>query len=258
MYRALVVSPPTIDVLEGGCRAGGPALYAGYAFRELGVEPYAVGPVGHATMEVVRVEWGLGIRRAGYMIAGPGMVFEISYEGPSRTIRARSSVPVIDTSPVLGVAGGIGYLDVALVSPVYGEEYGGLPLLLQGYSRMVALDVQGYSRRGLLYPWSIGEVQVVHASEGEAPYRPSAWLFLLTRGPGRVDVYMYGRLLGGVDPPGGVLEDPTGAGDAFTAAFLGYLLRGYGVEDSVALASEVVPSLLEEVHGGAWIGDCSV
>ena len=259
--RILVVSPPTLDLIDGRCRAGGPGLYAGVTIRVLGWRAEAVGPVGYVTLESVRVERSLGVERLGYQVDGPGFVFRIEYEDSSRRVSQVGVPRVIDTSAVLSLADG--YYEAVLVSPVYGEEPGTLPPLLAGRAGLVAVDVQGYYRVGLGAPGGERLVSLSHTGEEEGEGPSSVYVNVMTRGYGTVTVQYRGGEEFLRDPRGPRLSDPTGAGDAFTGALLVLLAEGYAVEDAVAEASEVVASVLPDIQSRAlldcdWIGSYSI
>ncbi len=246
--KAIIVSPPSLDIIGEGYRAGGPSLYAGAALRLLGWEAYAVGPYGYCTSHVVALEEELGIHRLGYPVAGPGLVFRIEYTGEGRRVELLHGVPGLDPQMVLHSLEDTGRPDIVLVSPLYGEEPGFLPGLLSS-RYMTLVDVQGYARRGLhaLIP-ARGGYQVLHASRDEVEGVPRWGLVVLTDGPGRVEAYWNGARVHEYDPRGPLLDDPTGAGDAFTALVGAGLASGYTVEESVERAEEMVPLVLEFVH----------
>ncbi len=256
MGRILIVSSPTIDIIRGRCRAGGPSLYAGGLASLMGWEAYAIGPYGYSTYPTVMVEDSLGVRRTGYPTPGRGLVFTIEYDGDDRRIRMVGDPQVMDDGRVAGLARENAPYDAILISPVYGEEYGSVPPLLSGYARYTALDVQGYYRVGLPSPGGERLVSIVHLSEDEGEGPATTYVNIVTRGYGRVTIHYRDGLLELRDPQGPILDDPTGAGDAFTGALLIYLSRGYTVEDAVVEASRSVSSILPLLHERAWLDDC--
>lgn len=259
LYRLLVVSPPTIDVIGDRCRVGGPAVYAGAVFRRLGGLAYAVGPVGFRTLGTVWVERRLGVWRLGYYYGGEGLVFNIKYLGGGRRIVSlESSTNGLDPSVVLSASSGLGLLDAVLLSPLYGEEWGMLAPLLSARSRLVAVDVQGYVRAGLDPSPTSGGAVLVHASRGEVGEGLPILYYVETDGPGDIILVERSGMRLVARPRGGLLRDPTGAGDAYTASLLYYLLEGYPVEDSLELASEVVYSVLPSIQEELWLEDCSL
>jgi len=243
--RLLVVSPPALDLLDAGARPGGPGLYAGAAFALMGGHAYTVGPVGYCTLPVVAAERGFGVERLGYSVAGPGYVNRLVYTGRGRMVSRVHGVPGLDPGPVLAAAGRY-WWDAVLVSPLAGEDHG-VPRILQGYARLVALDVQGYARGGL-EPWLVaGRVQVLHAGDGEPWRGDAARIVTVTSGPGPVEVYVDG-VLAGVYRPRTPIGDPTGAGDVFTGILLYGLARGLSPLEAVEQALDLVAPLLEEIH----------
>ncbi|MCE4619713.1 MAG: PfkB family carbohydrate kinase [Desulfurococcales archaeon] len=251
--RILVVSPPTLDIINGECRAGGPSLYAGATIGALGWRAEAVGPVGYVTLESARIERSLGVERLGYRVDGPGFVFRLEYEGSSRRVSQVGVPRVIDAGTVLSLAEG--YYEAVLISPVYGEEPGILPPLLAGRAGLAAVDVQGYYRVGLEAPGGERLVSISHSGEEEGGGPSSVYVNIVTRGYGTVTIQYRGGVASLRDPRGPRLGDPTGAGDAFTGALLVFLAKGYAVEDAVVEASEVVASVLPDIQSRALI-DC--
>ena len=251
--RILVVSPPTLDLVDGVCRAGGPGLYAGATIGALGWRAEAIGPVGYATLESARIERSLGVERLGYHVDGPGFIFRLEYEGSSRRVSQVGVPRVIDASTVLSLADG--YYEAILVSPIYGEEPGILPPLLAGKARVVAVDVQGYYRVGLEAPGGERLVSLSHTGEEEGGGPSSVYVNIVTRGYGAVTIRYRGGEAVMRDPRGPRLSDPTGAGDAFTGALLVFLSEGYAVEDAVAEASGIVASVLPDIQSRALL-DC--
>ena len=255
MPRLLVVSPPTIDLINGKCRAGGTGLYAGATASMLGWNAYAIGPYGYVSWLALRVESLLGVVRLGYIVNGRGLVFRLEYFPSGRRVYMIGDGVVFDHQEVLKSTDGVGWFDAVLVSPVYGEEIGVLPPLLSSRSRIIALDVQGYVRSGLEVPGSGSLVSIIHSGEDEGEGPSNVLLRVVTSGYGSIRLFYRNKILSVLDPVGPQLTDPTGAGDSFTGALLVYLGKGYPVEDAVILASEAVSSLLPLIHEQAGI-DC--
>lgn len=243
-------------MIGGRCRAGGPALYAGGMFSKLGGRAYSIGPVGYVTSHVVPVEGYLGVERLGYQAGYEGLVFRIDYEGPYRRITLLTRGATFDHQAILSALREVGFVDAILLSPIYGEDWGAVNSLLHGRSRLALLDVQGYVRVGRDPVLLRGSVGVVHGSSDEIQGSLPAYYTVVTDGPGRIRVWRSGNLLFETLPRGGVLRDPTGAGDSFSAALAFYLLKGYPVEDAVRLASGDVYSLLPYIHDALWLEDC--
>lgn len=256
LLKLAVVAPPTLDFIGGACRAGGPAVYAGGVFAGLGGTVTAVGPFGYLTGAVVRVEEELGVRRAGYPVPGPGLVFELEYRGPVRTATPLTEPVALDPQVVLEYLDAHAYFDAVLLDPVYGEDWGGLQPLLSRYARLSGVDVQGYVRVGLDPVALRGSAQLAHGSRGELSGGTMALLTVVTDGPGRITLIESRGPVATVNPVRGMLRDPTGAGDAYTAALLHHILEGYTLGDSLVYASETVVSRLPLIHEAAGRVEC--
>lgn len=232
--KLVVYAPPTVDVKGGQAFPGGPGLYASAAARVLGAEAVLVGDYGYCTQAALRVEARLGAKRRGAPRPGPGAVFLMDYRGEERFFTVAGLPHPIRCSHA--VHPGIG-----LLSPVYGEAPA--PSTLLGAPGGV--DAQGYARAGL--EALVDEPGIIlHYSRGELdgpPKRP--FLTVETDGPRPVTVYVRGEPACRVPVRGARLEDPTGAGDAFTAALLLLLARGLDPCGAVEEASRTVPEALE-------------
>ncbi|MEB3774863.1 MAG: hypothetical protein GSR86_08060, partial [Desulfurococcales archaeon] len=196
------------------------------------------------TLATVSIEAGLGLRRIGYPSMGPGALFRLADDGVSRRVYAISPPGPLDPGEVLGWVSG-GMWDLIILSPLMGEDAGAIIPLLSSYSRMLAVDVQGYVRSGL-DPWHLPRgYQVLHGSREEldTPRLPGP-LSVVTDGMNPIMVYAGDALYARVHPAGPRLRDSTGAGDAFTAAFSILLLNGYDAGEAAHLASIHVPRVL--------------
>ncbi|MCE4625404.1 MAG: hypothetical protein F7C35_06025 [Desulfurococcales archaeon] len=250
----LVVSAPTVDVKIVGGRlireVGGPALYAGAAASLLGWEVYAVGPIGHVTLETVHVEGILGIRRICCKTSSQGFQFELVYKADKRSVSLLSKGPPLGEDDVLEHIYTI-RPDAVLVSPVYSEIPPQLPTTIYQRIPCTALDVQGYHRSGLKSALPAGSAAIVHGSPGELEglRGDEARLMVETSGYGPLRVLARGRTVFRLRRPrGGLLEDPTGAGDVFTFILMTLICRGWGLVEAVEEASALVFELLPRVH----------
>ena len=213
--------------------------------------------MGYLTSYTVKVEERLGVERIGYHDNYEGLVFRIVYENRHRRIWLETRKRTFEPSIILTQLRELGVIDAILLSPIYGEEWGSLQPLIAMHSRLTALDVQGYVRIGLDPVSSRGAIHIVHGSSDEIDGGFPVHYTVITDGPGEIWLEKWGRVYHKMMPRGGVLRDPTGAGDGFTAALLYHLLEGYPFEDAVEMASEAVYSLLPEVHREIWIEECN-
>ncbi len=247
MEKVLVVSPPTIDLIDGEPRPGGPGLYAGLSFSMLRARPILIGPVGVETLETAWAERRLGLERIGYPTVEPGAVFKLSYQGPERIVKAIHRPPPIDHVKVLEALSRE-FWDAVLLSPLSGEETGHLLALLWQHARLVVVDAQGYHRSGLKKVLNArGLYQVVHASGPEAAGLGAWGLLVETNGMGEIRLSSP-WISGVINPVGPRLRDPTGAGDIFTATLTLGLLRGATPLEAVREAAAIVPELLPRIQ----------
>ena len=256
--EVLIISPPTADYIDGSrVRAGGPGIYAGLSALMMGASVHLLGPIGYCTVGTVSIEEGLGLRRMGYMAPGPGAVFRLVYDGATRRVYALNPPSTLDPVEVLKRVSGRMW-DLIILSPLMGEEPGMLIPLLSSYSRILAVDVQGYVRSGI-DPWLISRgYQVLHGSREElgSPSLPGP-LSVVTDGMNPIMVYINNMIYARVAPAGPRLGDSTGAGDAFTSAFALLLLMGYEPREAAYLSSKHVPRVLGYLQGeDLWIDPC--
>ncbi|MCE4612446.1 MAG: hypothetical protein F7C07_01245 [Desulfurococcales archaeon] len=260
MPGLVIVSPPTLDLIRIGGRAftkpGGPALYGGFGARLVGVRVFSVGPVGYLTLESTRAERLLGVVRGGYSTASPGFVFSHEYEAGYRRSSVLHRGPAMDPQAVLDLVDRA-RPDMALLSPIYGEEWGLLAEQLRQMVDCMALDLQGYVRAGLgdLFLGVVrGRFTLLHASDedigpGMLGSLESSGYIVYTAGTGPIRiVYNRGRLDLTIRGPKKIVEDPTGAGDIFTVLALYRFCSTWDVEEAVKYSVERTPHALEAVN----------
>ncbi|MEB2837200.1 MAG: hypothetical protein GSR80_000398 [Desulfurococcales archaeon] len=243
--RLLVVASPTLDLIDGSePRPGGPGLYAAAAAALLGCETEVLGPLGLDDAHLVAPAYeALGARLLGPWGPGCAARFSHRYTGLGRESRVECRPASLSPSS-LDLAGP-GY-DAVLVSPVYCEVPPGLEALAASLGSHAAVDLQGYARCGLGAPRLEG-FSLVHLSVDDPldpPEPPPAGVVAYTAGAeGGV---LYHR--GGREPlpsPRGLVEDPTGAGDAFTALTLCMeALWGLDPVDAALQAADLVADAL--------------
>ncbi len=247
MPRALIVAPPTIDIMDHGLRPGGPGLYAGYALSKLGYSVFLYGASGWLTRLVEGVEARLGLHRVGYYTPwSMGAVFRLVHKPDgNKSAVPVSRPPALDVQSVLNVVNRVD-IDLILLSPVYGEDCS-LASTLGGHA-MLAVDVQGYSRAGLDCPL---DAPIVHVSVEDYGFHmlPGCMhgIVLYTLGVNGVIVVDGCRWLS-IPGPDVILDDSTGAGDAFTALFSHYYLESSDALDAAVKAVAGTPRILAELH----------
>ncbi|MCE4616194.1 MAG: hypothetical protein F7C09_03910 [Aeropyrum sp.] len=257
LCRALIVSPPTLDLIEGPwgseSRPGGPGIYAGVAFQRAGCAVDLVGAIGHLTMETVVVEKRLGFNRVGYYESFDGYVFHHIYKAGGRVSRLVTEPRPLDIIRLLDLLRDADY-NIILYSPIYGEDSGYIPQYLSSNWRgVVALDIQGYARRWKdgWAPPSKRIASIIHVSSDDSfyPSECSSYITIYTEGVrgGYVDICGGPRL--GIPPPRKRLENPTGAGDVFTALVLVMLaIGGYSLKESLDRAVDLTAEVLKSAN----------
>ncbi len=247
MPRALIVAPPTIDIMENGLRPGGPGLYAGYALSRLGYSVFLYGASGWLTRLVEGVEARLGLRRIGYYTPwSMGAVFRLVHDRDgNKSAVPVSRPPALDVQSVLDVVNKV-YPDLVILSPVYGEDCT-LASTLGGHG-MLVVDVQGYSRAGLECPL---DARIVHVSVEDYGFHMlpgcQPGIILYTLGVDGVIVADGCRWLS-IPGPDVILDDSTGAGDVFTALFSHHYLESGDALEAAVEAVAGTPRILAGLH----------
>jgi len=257
--RALIIAPPTLDIVGGAARPGGPALFAGHALAIHGAEPLAYYPHPPWLHETLKAESLAGVERLGAARAEcRGPVFRHTYLSGGRRVSELLEPPcTLDPQGVLWAAAAASPRFI-LYSPLHGEDPGALAALAHRYR--VYLDLQGYARAGVEPPRA--PVAAAHASsddyslaEARALSEALGWL-LYTEGEAGGVVLYRGSPAAAIPPPHTVLRDPTGAGDAFTAlTAFAVECRGLGVAEAAGWAARSVALALKSLAGalrGAW------
>ncbi len=247
MPRALIVAPPTIDIMENGLRPGGPGLYAGYALSRLGYSVFLYGASGWLTRLVEGVEARLGLCRVGYYTPwSMGAVFRLVHDRDgNKSAVPVSRPPALDVQSVLDVVNKV-YPDLVILSPVYGEDCT-LASTLGGHG-MLVVDVQGYSRAGLECPL---DARIVHVSVEDYGFHMlpgcQPGIILYTLGVDGVIVADGCRWLS-IPGPDVILDDSTGAGDVFTALFSHHYLESGDALEAAVEAVAGTPRILAGLH----------
>lgn len=249
---ALIIAPPTIDIIAGTPRPGGPALFSGHALRLHGVEPLAFYPHPPGIYTALSAERRVGVKRLGAARAecrGPVFIHEYQRGGKRKTRLLEPPCPV-DPAEALSYAEHSSP-DFVLLSPLYGEEPGMAAELL-GHKYRVYLDLQGYARAGLEPPRA--PIAAAHASsddmsldEAAAASRRLGWLLYTTGESGGVILYR-GNQVASLPKPIDKVRDPTGAGDVFTA-LTAYAVecRGLDILEAARWASQSVALALKSL-----------
>lgn len=255
--RALIVSPPTIDIiaLDGSTvvRPGGPGLYAGYALKHAGCEVSLLGPAGSETLMTARVERELGLERIGYMTPLAGFIFRLEYKGGKRRVSFSGDRSAVDPQ-ILRSALRREDPDLLVLSPIFGELSPSDAVAACVEISHCAVDAQGFVRGGLEVP---SGVPLLHASDDDISYdevrKHRAKVIYYTRGDGPVSVIVDGKefLIAG---PGERLEDPTGAGDVFTALVAHFTKEGEDPSSAAIRAMGETVKVLEALRGLIGLG----
>lgn len=257
MTDLLVIAAPTIDVIppRSKPRPGGPTLYAGYAGKAFGCRARAAGPVGLERIHlIVEAHRSLGVNLELVAYPGPPHTFQLIYREHGREALL-VNVPSSKSLPIAAIASILTRLkpDVVLFAPVSIEvPPQALPLATLSGARVVALDPQGYSRVfGSLWPSVLqrGSYTFIHYSSDDVqPSEAIPGLVYLTRGVEEGSIIFNGVRVGSIPKPTRILEDPTGAGDAFTALVACCLAREGDPVYCARVAVDLIPEVLEEAH----------
>ncbi len=216
------------DLLPGGWRAGGGALYASAQARALGLSTGVVTACGsdiEPTFELSGVEWHV-------VLSPETTTFENTYVDGVRTQRlpAHGRELTLEDIPTA-------WFDAAIVllTPVFHDVAPSLPRQLVQPGRIVGLGAQGWLRRldgdrvlsGVVEPrpeWLYGDVVFVSDEDVSDPEAVSVWreqvpVVVLTLGRRGCIVWDHS---GRHELPALYSQEvgPTGAGDVFAAAFL--------------------------------------
>jgi len=245
----LVVAAPTLDYIHGSRRPGGPGLYAAAAAGLVGCSVEVLGPVGFEDLHLIAPAYHrLGASLRGPLVAGCSYRFSHRYTRWGRVSRVECRPSPLSVSDLRLVAE---RYDAVMVSPVGCEVPRDVAeLALARASKASALDLQGYARCGLL-EWvkGLGGLVLVHYSSDDpvdAPPSLHAGTVAYTEGADGGQLLSPRGVEERLPPLPRVLEDPTGAGDAFTAlALCIYTIEGGDPGCAARRAVELVPKALE-------------
>jgi sugar/nucleoside kinase (ribokinase family) len=260
-----VIGNITKDVVEGAeSRVGGPALYATRALRVLGARGRVVTRCAAADRRLLGrivslglpVAWAPGERTA---------AFSFHYRGDERVMHLDELGDPWTPDDARGWAGrGLGRAEWVFVGALARSDFPAETLAELGRGRRLLLDGQGLVRApstgplvldGDVDPDVLRRISILKLAEEEAlvlagSTEPGA---LRALGPSEVVVTFGSR--GSLVVAGGKAEripvrpvpgrvDPTGAGDAFCAAYLDGRAAGHGPASAARRASALVAGLL--------------
>jgi hypothetical protein len=258
---ALVVGHATLDLLGGALVPGGSAYYAAHVLSGLGAEVRVLTCAGPDLPSTALA--GLDV----HMLPAPRTTrFENAHDASGRrTQRAQVVAPPLEP-PALPRA----WLapDLLLLAPVAGEvapeafvrtvRARVTGLCVQGLVREVRAGGEVAPRPLLPAPGALAGIDAAFLGDDEAAGQPDladvlaaavpvvAW----THGDRGSEVRASGRVLrAGVHPAREV--DPTGAGDAYAAAFLFALARGGSPRDAARLGAAAASIVVEGPGGSA-------
>jgi sugar/nucleoside kinase (ribokinase family) len=248
-----------VDLVDGGApRAGGPPYYAARALAALGVPAVVRAKCAPRDRRLLApplealglpLEWRDGDSTATY---------SITYDGDARTMQVRELPTPWSEAEVADLAAGWIH-----VGALHRGEFGSETLAALARGARVSLDGQGLVRAARVGPLVLEpepdtsllrHVSILKLAEEEAralvgrlEERPLSELgvavVLVTLGSRGCLVLARRRLVHVPAEP--VSEcDPTGAGDAFAAAYLVARSRGYGPQRAAHRATRVVHGLL--------------
>jgi sugar/nucleoside kinase (ribokinase family) len=246
-----VVGNLSIDRIEGSRpRIGGGAYHAARALRLVARSPRILARCGDADrrMLVPRLA-ALGVP-ARVLHGERTAAFTFTYEGDRRRMQvdAIGDSWTPDAAPALDV-----HVHWVHVAPLLRSDFDADTLAAFARGRRLLLDGQGLVRAANLGPLSLDadfdprvleHITMLKLAEEEAEIVGGVDVpeLLITRGQRGSTVRYEGRA---VDVPAHPLpRDPTGAGDAFGAAYLSSRAEGYGPVAAARRATSVVAALL--------------
>mgnify|MGYP000751772845 CR=1 FL=1 len=247
-WKALVIGSVTIDEIDDRIRCGGPALYSSLAFWVLGWEPYIAGTIGEDFPVVFPFEGTFyrlekTIRFQHHYLDYGARISRILYH-PEKRIR-------VNVNPK--------EFDAIVINPVFDEfDHEWLETVLAS-AENVCIDIQGFVRRKgndniveMIDPPKhiiekiINRALVVKASNDDLRSKDAKYgkIFLLTLGrKGSITYWNNNEFYVPTIP---VDVQPTGAGDAFLAAFITCYIETRDIRYCSIRANAVTSYLLEK------------
>lgn len=259
-----VVGYTARDVVdEGRPRAGGVPIYAARALRALGEDALIVTRCAEADRDLLRPLYAVGLPVV-WRAEEPTPAFRLTNTGDRRDIVIEalgSPWTVDDARGWLGEA--LAGVDWVHAGPLWRGEFPTETLVELARGRRLSFDGQGLARPGELGPVRrdgdvdlavLAPVDVLHLSlsEAEALGLELDERSLRTLGVPEVVVTLGSRgcvlyaddLAELVPAPPVAAKDATGAGDAFTAAYVASRRRGHEPVSAARRATEVVGGML--------------
>ena len=265
MPRVAVIANTTRDVVEGAPpRVGGPAFHAGRALRALGARARIVtrcAAEDRRTLLTRVVALGLPVAWA------PGQrtaAFSFSYDGDTRRMSVDELGDPWTPADARGWAGrGLGRADWIFVGGIARSDFPAETLAELARGRRLLLDGQGLvrpARTGALEldgdvdPDVLRHASALKLAEEEALVLAGSLEADALRSLGVAEIVVTRGSRGSLVCAGGRLErvpvrpvtgrDPTGAGDAFCAAYLDGRAAGHAPGSAARRASALVSGLL--------------
>jgi sugar/nucleoside kinase (ribokinase family) len=260
-----VIGNITKDVVEGSePRVGGPAFYAARALRVLGAGGRVVTRCGADDRRLVSrvvalglpVAWAAGDRTA---------AFSFHYRGDERVMHLDELGDPWTPEDARGWAGrGLGRAEWVFVGALARSDFPAETLAELGRGRRLLLDGQGLVRAPSTGPLVLDDdvdpevlrrIAILKLAEEEALVLAGSTEPDALRGLGPSEVVVTFGSRGSLVVAGGRAEriavrpvpgrvDPTGAGDAFCAAYLDGRAAGHGPASAARRASALVSGLL--------------
>ncbi len=248
-----VYSSPTLDLVKGSLRVGGPGYYIAMALKTANVEAelrlIGCGGKGQVFNTYRRLFKHLTL------LDGPVIVFEIDETGERRKLGLRAHCGKAQSYTLAG--------DIAVVSPVYWDISAHVPPKISTSYRTVVFDVQGYTRLGedsversaRLLPATVQEARrnvVVRGSVDDIVFpseldHVSELIHVLTAG-GRAIIVLEDSHLTLIKPQNLLNDvDTIGAGDAYDIYLALALYEGYTLTEAAIAAHNATEKYLRGV-----------
>ena len=260
-----VVGNLSVDVVNGATpRPGGGPFHAARALRE--VEPRAVVVARCAAGDRrwfanALTRSGIGVR---FLEGEPTARFRIDYDGERRTMRLETIPPPCPLGAAVEIADAVRGLRWLHVAPLVRSDFPPETLAFLARGRRISLDGQGLVRPAREGPMvldgdcdldALRPVSILKLAEDEALALVGGMRSEQLRSLGVPEVVVTLGSRGSIVFANGLAEhvatravrparDPTGAGDAFAAAYLVGRSRGFTPSAAARWASAVVAAVL--------------
>ncbi|MGC8566802.1 MAG: hypothetical protein ACP5I6_05115 [Caldisphaera sp.] len=255
MCKAIIISSPTIDVIEINEKritsAGGPPLFMGFALKKIGCDVNFYGPIGKKTMKTVKLQEKIGVKTLGEQQENEGAIFLHKYDNGKRFTLFTGNIKSINVGNLVNIINKMEN-DFIIVSPI-NNEY---PIdKLSILKKPLVLDSQGYSRT--IKEWynklPDSYLDLMHLSNDDEPesilnrLKNKSEYILYTVGLKNTIIINKEKIIK-IKPKGNPVKDMTGAGDIITGLVSYFLFyKKYDIKLSYAQSEELFEEIINEI-----------